>query len=357
MPLLNGAPLTNNEGTPRCKRISEVNVCISIFLPLRKNLQLHIHENAINVFRKLIIYLCDDMKRNKDAPTATRPEYLNILAREPINYYACLKTFNQSLPDQINIFCRKNHKTSYYSIHHRFVLTFNLKTSGALCINNKRVIFPEQTFNLVVPYQYHYVIPTPSPLCWLSFTFEISNWDAAELLQDHPRMITTKIRRLMNDCLDTYFAPAPESERANELALRLALLLNALPHAPAIPAGTNQTSKPAFKPNLYNHSRIVSKALQMIQTNLDRHLTIPRIAAAAGVSASHLRLIFRRQMHMSLGRYIHIARIQKATVMLKKSSLSIKEIATAAGFVSTSSFDQAFLKETGSCPMAYREQK
>lgn len=81
----------------------------------------------------------------------------------------------------------------------------------------------------------------------------------------------------------------------------------------------------------------------------------PSVLTAQG-RGNWLRLVFRRQMNISLGRYIRMVRIQHATEMLKNSALSVKEIAAAAGFTSLSSFDQACRREIKAAPAAYRAQ-
>lgn len=289
--------------------------------------------------------------------TAQERQVWARLAREPQeNYYDGLRTFNLPRPDNIILFGRGSHRQSYYAVHHRHVLVFNLGMDGAFYINHELVPFPENSLLLICPFQYHYVESSARKLAWLYITFEMPENPSLAGMHAQPRRITGPIRQRMLDCLVTYFARRPDTERANELALRLGLLLNILPHAPAVCRPNRLAGRRVITLHHYQHSQMISKLNQYILAHFSGRLTAPTLAAAVGFSASHLRLVFRRQMHISLGRYIRLVRIQHATEMLKNSTQSIKEIAAAAGFTSLSSFDQTFRREIKTTPAAYRAQ-
>ena len=103
--------------------------------------------------------------------------------------------------------------------------------------------------------------------------------------------------------------------------------------------------------------RRIQAAILYIGEHLgEASLSVPQIAAHAGLSESHFRRLFREVMGLSPLAYLHRQRIQLAKEQLCYSHDSISRIAENAGFASAYHFSHAFKKETGESPRAYRQQ-
>jgi AraC-like DNA-binding protein len=99
----------------------------------------------------------------------------------------------------------------------------------------------------------------------------------------------------------------------------------------------------------------VARAVNFIERHLGEPLSVSRIAAAAGVSESHLYLLFRTCLNNTPHRYILKQRLQRAKHLLVSSSESIKGICFICGFENTETFYRAFRRQYGQTPGAYRE--
>ena len=94
-----------------------------------------------------------------------------------------------------------------------------------------------------------------------------------------------------------------------------------------------------------------------IKTHLRKGLTIREIARELGVSPSLLRLTFRKEMKVSLGRYIQTRIMHKIEPMLRSTDMSVSEIAAEMGYQTESSLIRAFKRESGMTPQQFRRHK
>ena len=101
--------------------------------------------------------------------------------------------------------------------------------------------------------------------------------------------------------------------------------------------------------------------LERIQSYMFAHLrkglTIREIARELGVSPSLLRLTFRKEMKVSLGRYIQTRIMHKFEPMLRSTDMSVSEIAVEMGYQTESSLIRAFKRESGMTPQQFRRHK
>lgn len=101
-------------------------------------------------------------------------------------------------------------------------------------------------------------------------------------------------------------------------------------------------------------SPAVRQALGLINQSLVRPLSIKVLADAVGLSASHLRLIFRREMGMPLGAYMAERRLHAARYLLEDPTLSIGEIARRCGYDTIYTFSRFFRTRMGCSPSKFR---
>ena len=104
------------------------------------------------------------------------------------------------------------------------------------------------------------------------------------------------------------------------------------------------------------YPRAVTVCIDYIYDNLHERLTLPELAAAAGLSAGYLSRLFREEVGMPLSEYITKKRIEAAQNMLRYSQFSCLEISDYLCFSSESHFIQVFRKYTGYTPRRFREE-
>lgn len=80
------------------------------------------------------------------------------------------------------------------------------------------------------------------------------------------------------------------------------------------------------------------------------------VAQACGISASHLRRLFKQATGQTLQNYIESVRLQRACALLSNSDMPLKLIAWQLGFTHCSSFSYAFRRATGETPGQYRRR-
>ena len=90
-----------------------------------------------------------------------------------------------------------------------------------------------------------------------------------------------------------------------------------------------------------------------IRVNLASDLTLAQLAGIANLSPRHFCRCFKQATGLPPHRYVLLARIDKAKMMLVDSKYSVTEVATELGFASGSHFSDAFRKVTGVCPARF----
>jgi len=88
--------------------------------------------------------------------------------------------------------------------------------------------------------------------------------------------------------------------------------------------------------------------------NLGRKLTVESLAAKFNLSVRTLGRRFHQQTGLSPLKWILSARIRRSQQLLESTSLSIEEVATAAGFDSASAFRDRFHRQIGASPSTWR---
>lgn len=94
--------------------------------------------------------------------------------------------------------------------------------------------------------------------------------------------------------------------------------------------------------------------LTWLQDNLAHDLTLPDIAAEAGLSTRTLIRRFRDQTGTTPLQWLHRARIRRAQHLLETTQHSVERIAAQVGFGSATAFRDRFKRTTGISPNAYR---
>ncbi|OQA88671.1 MAG: Arabinose operon regulatory protein [Lentisphaerae bacterium ADurb.Bin242] len=85
----------------------------------------------------------------------------------------------------------------------------------------------------------------------------------------------------------------------------------------------------------------------------DPDLNLSAIAEKVPVTPNHLEKLFRKELGMSVNKYILHRRLAQATHLLISSGMTVRETAFASGFNSPNYFTRIFRKTLGVTPTAY----
>ena len=78
--------------------------------------------------------------------------------------------------------------------------------------------------------------------------------------------------------------------------------------------------------------RKLKQVLTFIEDQIAEDLSLHQIATVAGVSASHVKTLFRKSMGVPVRQYIIERRVDRARTLLQRDHLSMAEIAQTVGF-------------------------
>jgi AraC-like DNA-binding protein len=101
----------------------------------------------------------------------------------------------------------------------------------------------------------------------------------------------------------------------------------------------------------------VRRACEWLEVNLQSAVTLAELARHAGVSGAHLTRLFTKEMGVGAFDYLRRRRALRAGVLLRHSSLSIKEIAGEVGLGDLHLFNKTVRRELGVSPREYRRME
>lgn len=103
---------------------------------------------------------------------------------------------------------------------------------------------------------------------------------------------------------------------------------------------------------------VYQKGIRSVADYINEHfnedLELETLAAIAGLSPSYFTRTFKKMYDCSPSIYIAMVRISNAKVLLEETLLAVKDIAERVGYNRSSTFCDAFKKETGMTPNEYR---
>ncbi len=114
--------------------------------------------------------------------------------------------------------------------------------------------------------------------------------------------------------------------------------------------GTNEAARLPSR-HVRAHAEVVRAYLE---TNFALDLDMRSVARAAALSPFYLTRIFKAEYGVPPYRYLIKVRIDRATELLRESSLSVTQICHRVGFNSLSHFITTFRHHTGMSPSRFR---
>jgi AraC-like DNA-binding protein len=98
----------------------------------------------------------------------------------------------------------------------------------------------------------------------------------------------------------------------------------------------------------------LSEAITLMEANIEETIELDELAGYVGLSRRQLERLFQKYLHCSPSKYYLKLRLYRARQLLRQTSMSIIEIATACGFVSSPHFSKCYRIHIGISPKAER---
>ena len=93
-----------------------------------------------------------------------------------------------------------------------------------------------------------------------------------------------------------------------------------------------------------------------VRGNLGAALTLPEVAAVAGVSPYHFARLFKQATGETVHTFVLRSRVEVAAVLLRRDTLSVGQVAAEVGFAQQSHLAAHFKRAMGLSPLEYRRQ-
>lgn len=101
---------------------------------------------------------------------------------------------------------------------------------------------------------------------------------------------------------------------------------------------------------------LVARAKSLIEKQIDKSISIKKLASAIGLSCSHFHRVFKRGAGVTPYQYYLQVRTHRAKQMLERTSLSVQEIAARLAFDNAYDFSNAFKQRAGVSPTQWRQR-
>ncbi len=101
-------------------------------------------------------------------------------------------------------------------------------------------------------------------------------------------------------------------------------------------------------------SALLSDISEYIRINSRRKLSVQDIADRFGYNSDYISALFRKNLHISLKRYINEQQVNAIKSLLVTTNLSVKELAAQTGWEDTNEFVHFFKYHAGVSPLKFR---
>lgn len=105
------------------------------------------------------------------------------------------------------------------------------------------------------------------------------------------------------------------------------------------------------------YSENVWQAIQTIQDNYKRELTLKEVADQLFINTMYLGQLFKKETKKSFSQYLNHFRIEKAKQLLIETNKNINEISCTIGYNNTTYFSKKFKTVVGISPKDYRKKE
>lgn len=100
----------------------------------------------------------------------------------------------------------------------------------------------------------------------------------------------------------------------------------------------------------------LEEALELIDENLDKPITVNKLAERLDISPVYLTSLMNREIGIAPGKYIIRQKIERAAELLSSDSMKISEVSHRVGIHDEGYFSRLFKKNYGVSPSEYRKR-
>lgn len=116
----------------------------------------------------------------------------------------------------------------------------------------------------------------------------------------------------------------------------------------------SSAAKPALERIDGLAGRRLKQVLAFIEERIADDLSLEQIASMAGMSASHMKTLFRAAMGVPVHRYVMGRRVERAKTLLAHEDISMADVAAATGFAHQSHLARHMRRASGVPPRAMK---
>jgi AraC family transcriptional regulator len=140
---------------------------------------------------------------------------------------------------------------------------------------------------------------------------------------------------------------APAGKLYAQIAAQL-LAIHLLRHYTAVGVAIKSPSQGLTRQQL-------NRVIDFVQAHLGQDLSLAALAEQTGFSPYHFARLFRQTTGESPHQFVLRLRIEQAQHLLAERDVPLAQVALACGFANQSHFTQAFKRQLGLTPRAYRQ--
>lgn len=101
--------------------------------------------------------------------------------------------------------------------------------------------------------------------------------------------------------------------------------------------------------------RVIRSVMKIVEERYQEDISLQSIAEEVYLSPSYLSYLFKKEVGVSLIKYITMIRLDKAKELLRSGNMKVSDIAASVGYQNYSYFNIAFKNNVGESPAQYRE--
>lgn len=120
-------------------------------------------------------------------------------------------------------------------------------------------------------------------------------------------------------------------------------------------AGRLLPSAASEKKSSSEQKRVIRSVMEIVEKRYQEDISLQSIAEEVFLSPSYLSYLFKKEVGVSLIKYITMIRLDKAKELLRSGNMRISDIAARVGYQNYSYFNIAFKNNIGESPAQYRE--
>ncbi len=234
------------------------------------------------------------------------------------------------------------HSHAFYELHIPLKgscdITMKDSLKGTLCCGDYLLVHPNTN---------HKFSNLSEDFFRLSIAFDIQRNN--KLLSDYDNFIHTKtdgkIVTLLKTIVAEYFSQELGYKSTVSLYINAMMIELFRKHSEIFSEGKHRTE---------TNKNALNAALTFIRNNISANITTEDVARYANLSSRQLNRIFTQSINMTVSGFIKNERIMSVREHLKKTDLSLQEIASLTGFNDEYVLCKVFKKLTGITPGKYR---